>query len=73
MVIFSLQIDAPLSPGAKGSETFLRGITDDVKWKYRNYLFDVNKDQLKAVAERYYSLLACTYIAQWCLMLSYPT
>lgn len=49
---FSLQIDAPLSPGAKGSDTFLRGITDDVKQQYRNYLFDVNKDQLKAATER---------------------
>ena len=46
-------MDAPLSPGAKGSDTFLRGISDDMKQQYRNYLFDVNKDQLKAAAERY--------------------
>ena len=46
-------MDAPLSPGAKGSDTFLRGISDDMKQQYRNYLFDVNKDQLKTAAERY--------------------
>lgn len=50
--ILYLQVDAPVSPGSKGSDTFLKGITDDMKQLYRNRLFDVDKDQVKAVAEK---------------------
>ena len=46
-------MDAPVSPGYKGSDNFLKGITDDIKQHYRERLFDVNKDQLKAAAEKY--------------------
>lgn len=52
-------MDAPVSPGFKGSDNFLRGITDDIKQRYRECLFDVNKDQLKAAAEEYAKDCSC--------------
>ena len=66
-------MDAPVSPGSKGSDNFLKGITDDIKQRYRDRLFDVNKDQLKATAEKYVHfdhsskrivwLMACFHLA----------
>ena len=48
-----MQVDTPLSPGSQGNDTFLKGITHTMKQQYRNYLFDVNKDQVKAAADKY--------------------
>ena len=48
-----------MSPGFKGSDNFLKGITDDFKQHYRERLFDVNKDQLKAAAEKYAKDCSC--------------
>ena len=48
-----LQVDTPLSPSSKGCDTFLKGITHDMKQQYRDRLFDVTKDEVKTVAEKY--------------------
>jgi len=45
-------VDAPVSPGSKGSTFFVRGVSDDLRQSYREQLFSVGKKDLMDVAER---------------------
>ena len=47
------KIDAPVSPGARGSGLFLHGITNEMKQVRRKLLLDVTPKDLVDVAGRY--------------------
>jgi Zn-dependent M16 (insulinase) family peptidase len=46
-------IDAPVAVNQEGMGKFLSGITDEMRQKRRELLLDVNKDQVKQVAQKY--------------------
>lgn len=46
-------VDAPIPPGARGSRTFLYGITDEEFRNHRLSLMDVSKDDIVRVASEY--------------------
>lgn len=46
-------IDAPIPPSGKGLREFLLGLTTDVLQRHRAEVMAVNKDDLKAVADKY--------------------
>ena len=41
-----------MSPGAKGTRTFLTGITDEMKQHYRQKLFNVKKKDMQVTAKK---------------------
>ena len=52
MAMYPSQVDAPVSPGNRGSTVFLRGISDELRQKYREGLFEVSQEDLTDVARR---------------------
>ena len=46
------KIDLPVSPGSKGSKTFLSGVTDKIQQQYREHLFKVDREALQSVAQK---------------------
>lgn len=48
-----MQVDAPVSPGSKGSTVFMRGISDWLRQRYREQLFNVGRKDLIDVAKRW--------------------
>ncbi|XP_057714024.1 presequence protease, mitochondrial [Corythoichthys intestinalis] len=49
-------VDSPVAPSSKGMSLFLRGITDEMKQQHRRRLFDVTRQNLLDVADRYLSV-----------------
>uniref|UniRef100_A0A3Q2YVU2 Pitrilysin metalloproteinase 1 n=1 Tax=Hippocampus comes TaxID=109280 RepID=A0A3Q2YVU2_HIPCM len=49
-------VDSPVAPSSKGMSVFLSGITDEMKQRHRERLFDVTRENLLDVAERYLSV-----------------
>jgi Zn-dependent M16 (insulinase) family peptidase len=47
------QIDAPVSPGSKGMNVFIHGITNELRQQYRQRLFSVTRQTLIETAQRY--------------------
>jgi len=45
-------VDAPVSPGSKGSTMFMRGISDELRQRYRERLFNVGRKDLINAAKR---------------------
>ena len=52
MLLDVIEVDTPISPGAKGTGLFLRGITDELRQQYRQGLFAVERDDIVAVATK---------------------
>ena len=48
-----MQVDAPVSPGSKGSTVFMSGISDELRQRYREQLFSVGRKDLIDVAKRW--------------------
>ena len=46
------QVDAPVSPGAKGATYFLTGVTDVMRQKLREQLFGVKKQDMEVMVNR---------------------
>ncbi|XP_072391784.1 presequence protease, mitochondrial isoform X1 [Diabrotica undecimpunctata] len=46
-------VDTPIPPSSKGNEEFLKGLTTDIKQRYRAELLSVGKNDLTEVAEKY--------------------
>eukprot|EP00731_Ephydatia_muelleri_P032052 Em0023g559a len=54
LAVFS-QVDAPVSPGAKGATYFLTGVTDVMRQKLREQLFGVKKQDMEVMVNRYFT------------------
>ncbi|XP_041378980.1 LOW QUALITY PROTEIN: presequence protease, mitochondrial-like [Gigantopelta aegis] len=50
--VFS-QVDSPVAPGSKGANFFLRGLTDELRQRNRDKLFDIRRDDLVITAKKY--------------------
>lgn len=46
------QVDAPVSPGAKGTTYFLAGVSDEMRQKLREQLFAVKKQDMETMVTR---------------------
>ena len=47
-----MQVDGPVAPGFRGSTMFVRGISDEMRQRYRGQLFKVDRDGLVQVTSR---------------------
>lgn len=54
LAVFS-QVDAPVSPGAKGATYFLTGVSDEMRQKLREHLFTVKKQDMETMVTRYFT------------------
>ena len=50
--LFFPQLDAPVSPGARGFTAFLKGVSDEQRQRHRELIFATSKDELVGAARR---------------------